>query len=258
MNEKKQYSTNKSITVIPIVLILLSLWCLWRSIFYGRMINILKFAAPGLALNLCAIFVIKRLKCFTAIPAYIMISLLIGYPFLTFASQMHKRYYGNLYDAINTGDAEVVKRRIADGYDVNARFLSQPLTRYVFFWDARAFSRDDPHPDKEVIDKKIVEMLERITGHEGKMWGDSIIGFGDKHYKHASGREGDWFLAGFSPRKQNLTLYIMTGFSRYGELMEKLGKYKTGKACLYINKLADVDEAVLEELIRKSIMHAQD
>ena len=169
MNEKKQYSTNKSITVIPIVLILLSLWCLWRSIFYGRMINILKFAAPGLALNLCAIFVIKRLKCFTAIPAYIMISLLIGYPFLTFASQMHKRYYGNLYDAINTGDAEVVKRRIADGYDVNARFLSQPLTRYVFFWDARAFSRDDPHPDKEVIDKKIVEMLEVLIGHGAKV-----------------------------------------------------------------------------------------
>lgn len=160
MREKKKDSSHKATIVIPIVLMLLSLWCLWRSILYGRVINIVKFTAPGLVLNLCAIVVIKRLKCFTTIPAYVLIALLIGYPFLTFASQLHKRYYGNLYDAINTGDATVVKRRIEEGYDVNAKFLSEPLTHLVFFWYARAFSRDDPHPDKEVIEKKIVEMLE--------------------------------------------------------------------------------------------------
>ncbi len=72
---------------------------------------------------------------------------------------------------------------------------------------------------------------------EPVMWGDSIVGYGSYHYKYASGREGDWFVTGFSPRKQNLTLYIMSGFEKYDELMGKLGKYKTGKSCLYINKL---------------------
>ena len=90
------------------------------------------------------------------------------------------------------------------------------------------------------------------------MWGDSIIGFGTYHYKYASGREGDWFVTGFSPRKQNLTLYIMSGFDEYDALMKKLGKYKTGKACLYINKLEDVDMAVMRELIQKSVAHLSD
>ena len=86
------------------------------------------------------------------------------------------------------------------------------------------------------------------------MWGDSIVGFGAYHYKYASGREGDWFLTGFSPRKQNLTLYIMSGFEEYNDLLNKLGKYKTGKACLYINKLEDVDLSVLQELVTKSVI----
>ena len=83
------------------------------------------------------------------------------------------------------------------------------------------------------------------------MWGTSIIGFGDHHYVYASGHEGDWFLTGFSPRAQNLTLYMMGGFD--GESLIKLGKYKTGKGCLYINKLEDVDTKVLNELITKSV-----
>lgn len=102
---------------------------------------------------------------------------------------------------------------------------------------------------------KILEIMSRITGEEPKMWGTSIIGFGSYHYKYESGREGDWFLAGFSPRKQNLTLYIMAGFRRYEELMKKLGKYKTGKACLYIKKLEDIHQGVLEELIKESCEH---
>ena len=87
------------------------------------------------------------------------------------------------------------------------------------------------------------------------MWGDSIVGFGNYHYKYKSGREGDWFLTGFSPRKQNLTLYIMAGFSGYDNLLKDLGKYKTGKSCLYINKLEDVNLDVLRELVKQSAEH---
>jgi hypothetical protein len=87
------------------------------------------------------------------------------------------------------------------------------------------------------------------------MWGPSIIGYGDHHYVYESGREGDWFLVGFSPRKRNLVLYIMPGFAAYAELLEQLGKHKTGKSCLYINKLADVDVKVLTKLVRESVKH---
>jgi hypothetical protein len=100
---------------------------------------------------------------------------------------------------------------------------------------------------------KILELMKKITKEEPVMWGPSIVGFGKYHYKYESGREGDWFLTGFSPRKQNLTLYIMSGFKRYDELMNKLGKCKTGSSCLYINKLEDVDMKVLKELITESV-----
>ena len=99
----------------------------------------------------------------------------------------------------------------------------------------------------------ILELMKKITKCEPKMWGSSIVGFGSYHYKYESGREGDICLIGFSPRKQNLTLYIMSGFSKYANLMKKLGKYKTGKACLYINKLDDIDIKVLKELINESV-----
>jgi hypothetical protein len=85
------------------------------------------------------------------------------------------------------------------------------------------------------------------------MWGPAMIGFGSYHYKYASGREGDWFLTGFSPRKEALTLYIMSGFSQDDALLKKLGKFKTGKACLYIKKLEDVHLPTLEKLIRRSV-----
>lgn len=110
---------------------------------------------------------------------------------------------------------------------------------------------------ENVIRKKdaftILELMKKVTNSEPNMWGPAIIGFGSYHYKYASGREGDWFVAGFSPRKQSLTLYIMTGFSRYNEIMSRLGKFKTGKSCLYINKLEDIDLEVLEELIEASV-----
>jgi hypothetical protein len=99
----------------------------------------------------------------------------------------------------------------------------------------------------------ILDLMKQVTGKEPKMWGDSIVGFGNYHYKYTTGREGDMPLVGFSPRKQNLTLYIMSGFDEYNELLRKLGKYKTGKSCLYINKLEDVDLQTLRELVRLSV-----
>lgn len=95
-------------------------------------------------------------------------------------------------------------------------------------------------------------MMEQITNTPPAMWGGSIVGFDTYHYKYDSGREGDFMKVGFSPRAQNLTVYIMPGFERYPALMEKLGKHKTGKSCLYIKKLADVDVDILEELVKGS------
>jgi hypothetical protein len=100
---------------------------------------------------------------------------------------------------------------------------------------------------------QIVEIMKGATKAEPKMWGSSIVGFGDYHYKYESGRENDWFQVGFSPRKQNLTLYLMGGFNRHEELLGKLGKHTTGKGCLYIKKLEDVDTKVLKKLVRDSV-----
>ncbi|MFX0012037.1 MAG: DUF1801 domain-containing protein [Candidatus Hermodarchaeota archaeon] len=108
-------------------------------------------------------------------------------------------------------------------------------------------------PAKREDSFEIIRILKEITKEEPVMWGDSIVGFGSYHYKYESGREGDWFLTGFSPRKQNLTLYIMSGFDNHKTLLNKLGKYKIGKSCLYINKLKDIDKSVLRELILDSI-----
>lgn len=101
---------------------------------------------------------------------------------------------------------------------------------------------------------KLLEILKISTGSKPSMWGKSIVGFGNYHYKYASGREGDWFTVGFSPGKQNLTLYIMTGFRRLDEILKRLGKHKTGKSCLYINKLEDIDLKVLKELVEMSVL----
>jgi hypothetical protein len=100
--------------------------------------------------------------------------------------------------------------------------------------------------------KALDRVFREITGAKPTMWGPSIVGYGTYRYKYASGREGDWPRAGFSPRKSSLVLYIMPGFARYDALLKKLGKHKTGKSCLYINRLSDVDEGVLRELIERS------
>jgi len=99
----------------------------------------------------------------------------------------------------------------------------------------------------------ILKMMQQVTKFEPKMWGPSIVGFGSYHYKYESGREGDCALTGFSPRKGNLTLYIMSGFDEKSDKMKKLGKYKTGKCCLYIKKLEDIDMSVLKDLVKSSV-----
>lgn len=109
----------------------------------------------------------------------------------------------------------------------------------------------DPQRRKDC--RAVADIMRDVTGEEPKMWGSSIVGFGSYHYKYASGREGDWMITGFSPRKGDLTLYIMGGFDSFSDLMKDLGKYKTGKSCLYIKKLADIDAAVLRKLVKKSV-----
>ncbi|WP_424961892.1 DUF1801 domain-containing protein [Ekhidna sp.] len=100
---------------------------------------------------------------------------------------------------------------------------------------------------------EVLKLMKNITGEEPVMWGPSIVGFGKYKYVYESGREGEWMLTGFSPRKQAMTLYLMSGYDKMGELMQKLGKYKSSVSCLYIKRLSDIDLEVLEEMTRKSV-----
>lgn len=108
------------------------------------------------------------------------------------------------------------------------------------------------HPTRRADAQRLLEIFDDVTGLKPKMWGPSIIGYGRYHYKYDSGREGDFLMTGFSPRKGNLVLYIMPGYreAKQKEMLARLGKHKLGKSCLYINKLADIDESVLKEIIR--------
>jgi hypothetical protein len=117
-----------------------------------------------------------------------------------------------------------------------------------------AFIKKIPDAQKQKDAFTIIELMEKATKAKGKMWGSAIIGFGDQHLKYESGRELDWFVMGFSPRKQNLTLYIFGTVEKQQALLKKLGKHKTGKGCLYINKLEEVDMDVLKEIISKGIV----
>jgi len=130
--------------------------------------------------------------------------------------------------------------------------MSEPKTRPTDE-SVEDFLNTAEHPQKKKDSFELLKIMKEITKEEPTMWGSSIVGFGSIHYKYASGRELDWPITGFSPRKRSLTVYIMPGFDDFGDLLEKLGKHKVGKSCLYINKLADVDTAVLKEIIKKSI-----
>ncbi|WKZ68799.1 MAG: DUF1801 domain-containing protein [Melioribacteraceae bacterium] len=116
-----------------------------------------------------------------------------------------------------------------------------------------AFINTIENPKRREDSFVVLDLMKKITKEEPKIWGTSIVGFGNYHYKYSSGREGDWFVTGFSPRKASLSLYIMSGFKEYEELLSKLGKFKTGVSCLYINKLEDVDMTVLKKLIKLSV-----
>jgi hypothetical protein len=116
-----------------------------------------------------------------------------------------------------------------------------------------SFLKTISEPQKQKDAFELCKLMEKATKAKGKMWGASIIGFGDKVLKYDSGRELDWFVIGFSPRKQNFTLYISGAVDKQQSLLKKLGKHKTGKGCLYINNLAEIDVAVLKEIIDKGV-----
>jgi hypothetical protein len=109
--------------------------------------------------------------------------------------------------------------------------------------------------DRRADCRALVRMMSDATGAKPKMWGSSIVGFGNHRYEYDSGRGGDWFMTGFSPRKRDLTLYLMPGVQRYPDLLAKLGKHSTGVGCLYIKRLADVDAAVLKELLARAVQN---
>lgn len=105
--------------------------------------------------------------------------------------------------------------------------------------------------------RAVSALMEEVTGDKPAMWGTSMVGFGSYHYKYDSGQEGDWPMVAFSPRKDSLTVYIMPGFAEYSELLEKLGKHKTGRSCLYIKSLDDVHLPTLKTLVRQSVKHME-
>lgn len=128
-------------------------------------------------------------------------------------------------------------------YELKTKITDASVTEFL----------DKVEPEQKRLDAyEILDIMKEVTGDEPKMWGPSIIGFGEYHYVYASGQEGDFMATGFSPRKAKHSLYIMGGVENYPELTAKLGKYKNGKSCLYVNKLADIDKEVLKELIKVS------
>ena len=121
--------------------------------------------------------------------------------------------------------------------------------------DVPAFLDGIEDAQRQADAKAAHDLISQATGASPKMWGASIVGFGDYHYSYDSGREGDTFVVGFSPRKASLTLYLMDGFEKYGDLLDRLGKHSTGKACLYIKRMSDIDPDVLQEMVTRSYAH---
>ncbi len=114
------------------------------------------------------------------------------------------------------------------------------------------------HPTRRADAEVLLEMFQRITGYPARMWGPSIVGFGRYHYRYDSGREGEYLVTGFSPRKANLVVYVLPGYDDISDDLAELGKHKIGKSCLYINKLADVDLAVLERIVTDAVARMRD
>lgn len=120
-----------------------------------------------------------------------------------------------------------------------------------------AFLQAVEHPTRRADGLRLLELFRDWTGWPAQMWGPSIIGFGRYHYRYDSGREGEFMITGFSPRKANLSIYILPGYRDMSDKLARLGKHKIGKSCLYINKLADIDEAVLRELVEDGLAYMQ-
>lgn len=112
-------------------------------------------------------------------------------------------------------------------------------------------------PARQEDCRTLLGLMQRATKFPPRMWGDSMVGFGSYHYRYDSGREGDWFLAGFAPRKNDLTIYVMSGFEAHSDLLAKLGRHRIGKSCLYVKRLADIDQKVLTTLIERSVKQVQ-
>jgi len=125
---------------------------------------------------------------------------------------------------------------------------TQPTTM-----DPAEFIAAVEHPTRRADAEELDRLFRRVTGFRPRMWGPTIIGYGQYHYVYDSGREGDFLATGFSPRKANLSIYIMPGYGDFGPILDRLGKHKIGKSCLYVTKLADIDMGVLEELIRAGL-----
>ena len=132
-----------------------------------------------------------------------------------------------------------------------AELKTKPTTGSV-----KAFIDAIPDDTRRRECRTVMQIMKAATGATPRLWGTSIVGFGEQHYKYESGREGDWFIAGFSPRKQDLTLYLSSGFNRQQSILARLGRYRTGKSCLYLKRLSDVDLAVLKELVESAIKQA--
>ncbi len=119
--------------------------------------------------------------------------------------------------------------------------------------DVTAYLETLPHPGRREDALVLLDMMARVTGETPTLWGPSIIGFGRYHYVYDSGREGDHFLTGFAPRKANMVVYIVPGFAPYDQLLSQLGPYKTGRSCLYLGRLKNIDLLVLEEIVSLSV-----
>jgi hypothetical protein len=123
--------------------------------------------------------------------------------------------------------------------------------------DARLFLASIPDEGRRADARTVCDILARITGEPPKMWGKAIVGFGQRHLKYDSGRELDWMEIGFSPRKANTAIYLSGGIDTYADLLARLGKHTTGGGCLYLRRVEDVDQAVLEELLTRSVTHVR-
>jgi len=119
--------------------------------------------------------------------------------------------------------------------------------------DVEAFLAAIPDEGRRAECREVADLMRRITGVDPRIWGKGMVGFGRYHYRYESGREGEWFLTGFAPRKKDLTVYVLPGLEGFTEILERLGRHRTGRSCLYLRSLEDVDRGVLEELIQAGV-----